>query len=243
LAGYYATSGVIKDVALEQYLLKRKTNGNVSFGPSGSGELDEWTAGFRVKGKVPETPVDYELEAAKQWGDFNDLDVDAMMAVAVVGYTFDRAWTPRLAFEFDYASGDADSSDGDRETFDNLYPTNHLFYGYMDRVGLQNLNNYQFQVSLKPNKKLKLQSDLHLIYVDTPKDSFYNAARGVQRTATGTDVNAHVGNEVDLTGNYKVCEYADLLVGYSHFFAGKYLRETGANDDGDFFYVETTFNF
>jgi hypothetical protein len=243
LAGYYATYSAIKDVALEQYLLKRKTNVNVSFGPSGSAEIDEWTAGFRVKGKIPEIPVDYDLEAAKQWGDFDDLDVDAMMAMAVVGYTFDHAWTPRLAFEFDYASGDTDSSDGDRETFDNLYPTNHLFYGYMDRVGLQNLNNYQFQASVKPTKKLKLQSDLHMIYVDTPKDSFYNAGRGVQRTATGTDVNTHVGNEVDLTGNYKVCDYADLLVGYSHFFAGKYLQETGANDDGDFFYVETTFNF
>ncbi len=66
------------------------------------------------------------------------------MMVAIVGYTFDHAWRPRIGFEFDYASGDRDSTDNKRRTFDNLYPTNHLFYGYMDFVSLQNFNDYRF---------------------------------------------------------------------------------------------------
>ncbi|HBR15255.1 MAG TPA: hypothetical protein DD723_06915 [Candidatus Omnitrophica bacterium] len=245
IGGYYATYKGIKDVTVENYLIRRKTNKNITY-ISGvtAGELDIFTTGGRVVGKVPDSKFDYELEAAHQWGSTNALDVSANMLVTILGYTFDHPWKPRAAFEFDYASGDSDTSDADLNTFNNLYPTNHLQYGYMDRAGLQNLNDYRFQLKAKPTEKLALQGDLHLIFVDTPKDAFYAAGRTALRTPpAASDVNTHVGNEVDLTANYKLCKYADLLVGYSHFFAGKYLQETGANDEGDFFYVETTFNF
>lgn len=243
VGGYYATYKGVENVTIENYLINRKTDKNISFGPSGSGKLDDYTFGARVKGKIPSSGFDYEVETAKQWGDFKDMEVKGMMAIAVLGYTFNHDWKPRLAFEFDYASGDKDSSDGDLETFDNLYPTNHIFYGFMDLASLQNLNNYQFQLSAKPTAKLKLQSDLHLIYVDTPKDSLYNAGRGVSRTAADNDVNPHVGNEIDLLATYELCKYADVTVGYSHFFAGKYLEETGTSNDGDFFYTQTTLKF
>ena len=165
-----------------------------------------------------------------------------MMAVGILGYTFQAPWQPRAAFEFDYGSGDSDPTDGKMTAFDNLYPTNHLFYGYMDFISLQNLNDYRFQISAKPTKKLKLQGDLHLIFLDTPKDSFYSAARAVTRTAAASlsDVSPHVGNEIDLTVDYKLNNYVNVHAGYSHFFAGKYLQETGANDDADFVYVQTT---
>ena len=89
---------------------------------------------------------------AGQWGDFRDQDVATMMAVGILGYTFQEPWQPRIAFEFDYGSGDSDPADGKLTTFDNLYPTNHLFYGFMDFISLQNLNDYRFQVSAKPSK-------------------------------------------------------------------------------------------
>ena len=241
LAGYYATYKGIKDTTIEQYLLWRGTETNISFGPNGSGELDEYTAGGRIKGNLPYR-FDYEAELAGQWGDFKDKDILALMGIGILGYTFDCPWSPRPAFEFDYGSGDSDPTDTTRRTFDNLYPTNHLFYGYMDLISLQNLNNYQFQLSVKPHKKLKLQADLHLLYLDTPKDSLYAANRAVTRTAsaTSTGVSAEVGREADLTADFKFNDYLQVLTGYSHFFAGDYLRDTGANDDADFFYLQTT---
>lgn len=38
-------------------------------------------------------------------------------------------------------------------------------------------------------------------------------------------------------GNVKV------LAGYSHFFTGDFLTETGSDDDGDFFYLQATLSF
>ena len=148
-----------------------------------------------------------------------------------------------FSFQVEIIVVDNNSSDGERETFDNLYPTNHFHYGYMDRASLQNLNDYRLTLSAKPTEKLELQSDWHFMYVDTPKDSLYQASRAVLRTASVSDASSHIGNEMDLTAKYKLCSYATLFVGYSHFFAGQFLDDSGNADDADFAYVETTLDF
>ncbi len=202
--------------------------------------MDDYTFGGRLKNKLP-YDFDYEVEAAGQWGEFNKKAVRAGMAVGILGYTFNVPWQPRAAFEFDYASG-GKSNNKVLKTFDNLYPTNHPYYGYMDLISLQNLNDYRYQISIKPTKKLKLQSDFHIIYLDTPKDSFYSAARTVTRTtsAGSSGLSSHVGNEVDFSGDYKLNKYVSLQAGYSHLFAGDYLKSTGGNNDADFIYFQTT---
>ena len=240
---YYLTAKAFHETLIENYLIRRATYKNISFGPSGSSEIDDYTLGGRIK-KAFSNGVDYELETAGQWGNFKAQQVQAMMAVGIVGYTFTHPWQPRLAFEFDYGSGDSDPTDGKLHTFDNLYPTNHLHYGYIDFISLQNLNDYRYQLSFKPMKKLKLQTDVHLIYLDTPKDSWYAVNRTVARTLPAgiQDANTHLGDEIDLLADYKLNPYTNIQVGYSHFFAGKYLQQTGANDDADFVYVQTTFS-
>ncbi len=244
LWAYYAITKPYQDLIVENYFIRRKTGKNVSYGPNGSGAINDFTFGGRVLKPTSSGRIDYELETAGQWGDFNDKDVRAMMTVGIVGYTFHHKWFPRGAFEFDYATGDSDPTDGTHRTFDNLYPTNHPFYGFMDLISLQNINDYRYQFSIKPTAKLKLQSDYHLIYLDTPKDSFYSAGRAVTRTASTSlsHVNPHVGDEIDLTAEYKANKVLNVLAGYSHFFADKYLLQTGANDDADFFYTQLTFS-
>lgn len=245
MGGYYATYKGIENTTVEQYFIKRLVNTNISFGPSGSANTDAFTFGGRVFGKIKDTNFDYDFEAAKQWGEFGALDVDTQMAIAIIGYTLaDVAWTPRLAFEFDYGSGDDDRTDGELNTFNNLYPTNHLFYGFMDRASLQNLNNYVLSVSAKPCKKVQLQSDLHFLFLDTSNDSLYSAARTVIRTASASSgADEHIGNELDFTVKYNVNDHLKLLAGVSHFFAGDFLDDTGEADDADYFYLETNVLF
>ena len=42
---------------------------------------------------------------------------------------------------------------------------------------------------------------------------------------------------------YKPLKQLGFTAGYSHFFAGDYLRNTGAHDDADFGYVQATIEF
>lgn len=129
LAAYEVIYTGLKKITISQYVIRRDTEGKtVSFGQTGDGAVEDYTIGAYVKGRIGETSWDFEAGAAKQIGDSGTLDVDAEMLTGIIGYTFKHDWKPRVAFEFDYASGDSNPSDGKRETFDNLYPSNHQYY-------------------------------------------------------------------------------------------------------------------
>ena len=42
---------------------------------------------------------------------------------------------------------------------------------------------------------------------------------------------------------WSVNKYLTVDAGYSHFFAGSYLGDTGAQDDADFGYLQATITF
>ena len=54
-----------------------------------------------------------------------------------------------------------DPADGDTDTFQNLFPTNHKFYGYADFFAWQNIHNPALQLKLTPSKTVSLQADYH----------------------------------------------------------------------------------
>lgn len=240
LSGIYSTWKGLDKRSVEGYLLYRKTDKSVTFNGF-SDRVEEYTIGARIE-KSKGRELDYEFEGAYQFGDFGSMDVSAYMVVIGLGYTFDYSLSPRAGFEFAHASGDDRDTRTKRETFDNLHPTNHIHYGYMDRISLQNINDYRFQLGVKHGNKLSVETEFHLFYLDTSEDSLYAADRSVLRAASpGAD--AHIGNEIDFLTDYKVNNYISLLAGYSHFFAGDFLNAARAGNDGDFFYIQTTLNF
>jgi hypothetical protein len=181
---------------------------------------------------------DYETEMAFQTGDVRGRDLSSFAGHWGTGYTFaSHPWKPRLGVEYNYAGGDSNSQDGDVETFQNLFPTNHKFYGYMDVFSWQNLHNVAVSLSATPSKKLKLQLDYQLFWLADTSDGWYraNGTTLVRPITPGAD--SFAGSEVDLTVIYKATKNLTFQAGYSHFFAGGYLGDTGAEDDADFAYV------
>lgn len=238
LLGAYFTFLKIPLHELNLYYFFRDTKYNVSFGDSvGNGQLDESTAGFLMKGKELKG-FEYILEGAYQFGNFGNFSINAFAFVIFAGYTLPFAGKVKIAGEWDVASGDTDPEDNKRGTFDNLFPTNHLFYGYMDRASLQNLNNMRLHISSKPSDKLYLQADVHILRLFTSKDSLYDAGRKVLRNSL-PGANPYVGTELDLLLKYSFNQFVDVLLGYSHFFPGDFLEKTGPSDDGKFFYLQT----
>ena len=68
-----------------------------------------------------------------------------------------------LTGEYNYASGDADPTDGTRGTFDQLYPTGHDKYGLADQVGWRNIHHLRAGVELTPIKAVLLTAQLSLV--------------------------------------------------------------------------------
>jgi hypothetical protein len=225
---------------------------------------DYVTLGTRIKsvpGKLG--PWDYGLEIAGQLGslisnsiDSNAVnsttsrkDLEAFAAHVMGGYTLPGKERIRMGLEYDFASGDSDPTDGSNESFQNLFPTNHKFYGYMDVFAWRNMHNARAQFNVTVLEKLGLQLDYHAFWIADTSDAWFRAntvtqVRGVGAGATARDrADSFAGQELDFTFNYPLAKWVKLHGGYSHFFAGSYLHDTGAAADANFVYLQTVFQF
>lgn len=209
-------------------------------------DVDTYTLGARISSNPK--PFDFDVEVMYQFGDSGTNDINAYALAIEGGYTFDTTWSPRVYLGFDYASGDDNPNDGEKGTFNQLFPLGHAYFGYIDVIGRQNIMSIHPGVQLtfvkdRPYaKSVKLRADYHWFWRAETSDALYNAGGGVIRAAGGSDQD-YVGSELDLLLDWQVNRHLSFYVGYSHFFAGDFLEDTGASDDIDFFYVAGQFTF
>ncbi len=230
-----------KEHVLDTYFFARNLRDNslASERAGIRGPLKEYTLGNRFRGK--KWNFDYGTEYAIQFGSRAHDDIQAWMFHQDLAYTLDKLpWAPKLLSEFNHASGDRNPTDGVTQTFDQLYPTNHDKYGFMDLVGLRNMNNVRLGLSVKPCSQVTLSSDFHWFFRDAKEEAWFSAY-GVSARAANVRAGRQIGEELDLTATVKITQNLNGLIGYSHFFAGPFIQDTGSNDDADFFYVQTVF--
>ncbi len=235
LYGAYSTWNQIQylDFLEAYYLLKDVDNA----------DTEVHTLGIRL-GNNYDSGWDWEGEFMGQFGDFNGLDHTAFAMSINAGYTFEEVpWSPRTALGYHFSPGDDDPTDGDHETFDNLYPTNHIHYGQMDLISLRNIHDIELEATAKPMEKVTAKFETHFFILDEPEnDNWYNAGGGVVRAgAPGAD--NYLGTEIDFHVKYTPSIWFAVEAGYSHFFAGEFVDDTGDDDDADWGYIQTTITF
>jgi len=273
-SGLYFSTTALGPQSIDLYALHLHENQNPKYLPLALGDTNFATFGLRIKskpgafapepvipdgktvadGKTPPPPaprkkpvgLDYELEGAFQTGDLRGLDLTAWAVHGALGYTFDVPWMPRVALGYSYGSGDEDPLDGDVETFQNLFPTNHKFYGQMDVFSWQNMHDIEFNLRVQPVRSVTIRADYHAFFLASTDDVWYRA-NGVTAvrplTPAAQAADSYAGSEVDVLVTWAVNKYFTVEAGYSHFFAGEYLEDTGASDDADFAYVQATLTF
>jgi hypothetical protein len=204
------------------------------------------TYGGRLRGDPKKLHgFEWEVEGAYQNGEVRDLALSAFAIHGGLGYNLDRPWKLRLWAEYNFATGDEDRTDQSSQTFQNLFPSNHRFYGYMDLFSWQNIHNPEVSFRLQPHKNVSVQLDYHGFWLATNEDAWYrnNGVTNVRPlNAKASNASTFVGTEIDFTVTWKVNKHLDLQTGYSHFFSGDYIRQTGPHSDADFGYVMATFN-
>ena len=207
------------------------------------GGSDFVTLGTRVKGDAAKLAGwDYENEMAVQFGDRYGKDLSAFAGHWGGGHNWLHSpWKPRLGIEYSYATGDSNAADGRVGTFQNLFPTNHPFYGYMDVFAWQNLHNPALKFSVDPLSNLRLSLDYHLFWLADTNDGWYRANQTTLVRPITPSAGSFAGSEVDFTALWKATKQIDVQAGWSHFFAGSYLADTGASSDADFAYLMLTF--
>jgi hypothetical protein len=240
--GVYATSPVaLGPIGADVYFLGLDRSDNVTFNGT-TGNEERYTLGSRLFGKIGGTDLDFDVEGAYQFGRVGSGDVSAFMLGSQLGWKPpDCPWQPRLFAGFDYGSGD-DSPGGDVETFNHLFPLGHAYLGYIDAIGRQNVRDFNLGVTAKPMGQLTLGLTGHFFWRDDTSDAVYNAGGGVVR-AGNLGNSREIGQEIDLTAKYQFNRHLQGLVGYSHFFAGDFINESGAGNDIDFIYVQVQYTF
>lgn len=235
---YFSSSGLLPWQTTDLYAMELHEK-------SAAGSTDFVSLGTRMKADPAKlSGWDYETEMVAQFGEVRSKDLAAFAGHWGAGYVWLKApWKPRLFFEYNFGTGDGDAKDGDIGTFQNLFPTNHKFYGYMDLFSWQNIHNPAVSFSVQPSKTTKLQLDYHGFWIADTSDAWYrgNGVTAVRPINSAAD--SFAGTELDITATWKATKNLSFQVGYSHFFAGDYLKATGSSDDADFAYAQVQIDF
>ena len=209
----------------------------------GANDIHRYTVGARLQANVPAGAV-VDIEMPFQFGETGTTTagtrtIRAYAFHADVSKSFEQCrWKPKLAVGYDEASGDKDPNDSVNNTFVPLYQSTHAPYGLMDLFRWQNIRNPEVSLTFSPTEKLKVTPQVDFFWLQSKFDNWYNSSGGNVRTKTSGERGYYVGSEVSLRAAYEVNKNIKLESGYAHFFSGGYVKDSGADDDADWFYTQ-----
>ncbi len=188
-------------------------------------------------------------------GNQKNLSINAWATRNWIGYThYQSAWKPRLAVHFDYASGDGGANctfTGSTtpcktaNTFENMYPTNHIHMGYMDVQAWKNMMSPSVNFQFRPSNNDHIEIWATSMYLANTKDNWYRATQGVYVFSKANNDKRHIGDEVDFAWTHLFMDgKLSFQAVYGHMFAGGYIAENlGTSADQDWAYVQLWMNF
>ena len=217
------------------------------------------TVGARVatkKGMVDVTGEGYwqfgSLGPASFNGGNRNERINALAMHLDAGVTLPVPMQPRIGAEINYATGDGScNAQGGNKcggTFSQLFPTNHIHFGYMDRMSWQNMLTYGGNLQLRPTKESHFEIAGHIMRLANENDNWYGANQAVFKRTPAGNSEKSLGGEIDVVytlffQNNKV----GWQLGYGHFFAGDYLEKNASSksdvDDQNWGYTQLWINF
>ncbi len=207
-----------------------------------TGPENRHTFGGRNLNQIGNSGFDYDLEGNVQVGSLGMRSIRAGSIAPQLGYTVRKIrGTPRFYFGSDYASGGHPGT-GSVGSFNVLFPTSHDTLGYADIVGRENVIDLNGGVGVNPARKWKVRLNTYSYWRASTSDAFYDKRGAVIRAASlGTA--RKTGAEADLTVRYQHDVHTVIQLGYSHFFPGPFVLQSGPHEPVDFLYTFLQFTF
>lgn len=185
----------------------------------------------------------YDLEHAWQIGQRGDDRHRAAALAAQLGYAFNRRFSPYLAFEYNFATGDRNPTDGRSGEFHNLFPTNHYHYGHADLMGWRNMHDLRATLALGLHPKLRVQTDYHRFLLASRRGRWSSAGGQTLGFVPSGAVGRDLGQEIDLMVRVPVNKYLQFESGYTVFIPGTFARATRGPELHHFGYIQTWLGF
>ena len=202
---------------------------------------DYITSGFRLHRPKETGQWDIDLEAAWRTGsrrltnaaeDTTDLDVNAGMLFGALGFTFDVKWTPRIALEYYWASGDDSPDDTNFDQYERLFGSrrtdlnNTSIHGPLTPA---NLRAPGLRIEVTPSDRTSARLAWSAASLDSPTDAWVIAR---QRDLTGQSGD-FIGHALDGRFVYEIVpDQIDVEIGASWFSKGEFgTSAPGATSD------------
>lgn len=213
-----------------------------------------FTPGMRFYLKPKAGQFDFQLEAIGQLGTVRsstaatngtDLDHAAWYQHIDIGYTFDMPWKPRLALEYDYASGDEDPNDNKDQRFDTLYGARRFEFGPTGMYGAfarSNINTPGYRIQLAPRSDLKFNARHRVFWLASDRDAWTTS--GLRDISGNTS--DYIGHQLEMSVRWNVNSSLNFETGWAHLFKGEFAKNTTnapQAQDTDYFYVESLLRF
>ena len=275
---FYNQIKTVPGFLIEPFYMYYKNNlgaGDVSgqgLGTAKHGDQTRHTIGGRIA--MRKGGFDWSTEAVYQFGQMGDaapgasslcgnpggqgkcLHINAWATRNWIGYTaYKLPWKPRLAFNFDYASGDGranctlDAAYGScrtANTFENFFPTNHIHMGYMDTMAWKNMLSFSVNLQARPTEDDHLEIWYTNLNLANAQDNWYRASQGVYVFSKAGNTANHIGDELDFVWTHLFMDgKLAFQAAYGHLWAGKYISENlGRTAVGqDWAYAQLWINF
>jgi hypothetical protein len=234
-----AMSRLVPRASVEPYVFWRRDRTTVvEAGPAGP--LTLVTSGVRIAGRLG-GGLTYGTEVAAQRGTAGGDDIRAWAGHA----RLETAARSGLAWvgEYNYASGDANPTDGRRGTFDPLYPTPHDKYGLADQIGWRNMHHARVGLSLVRWPSLPVRASYHQWWLASDRDGAYTPGGAVLARVPAGASSRHIGQEIDIQVARAVGPRLQVAAGYALVLPGGFLKETTAGARAHFPFVMMTLVF
>ncbi len=174
-----------------------------------------------------------------------DLRINASALAIEGGLTFaNLPMQPRIGLEFNYASGDGDAKacsstatkaacNGNANTFENLYPTNHIVMGYMDLFAWRNMTAYSASLQFKPAATNHVEIRGWIMRKSNAGDCWYRAAQNCYLDAVGgagASTSSSLGRELDIIfTQFLKSDKVAWQTGVGYFWAGQAVTQMRNN--------------
>jgi hypothetical protein len=189
--------------------------------------------GIRVYGDIVGTDWDYDCSATVQTGRSGPLSVRAHAFTAEAGWRARDPWDSRVGLFVGYATGDGDAADGVAGRFEKFFGFGRP-WSASDYVVNENIITPKLRWEARPSEVLRFDVGWSSYWLQSANDRFYGAALIDPAGASGT----HLGDEIDFRIRWTPNQKVQVILGYSHFLCGEFVRAQTGRQDTDFAYLE-----
>ncbi len=225
-SGVHATWKAVRGVDLDTYVFVLRSGARDAAGD------DRLVTTIGARGHGTHGRLAWDAEGSFQTGHEFALDRRAWAVAGWVRYELPLPLRPSFGLEASKATGDGDPRDGRFEEFDNLFPTNHLKYGYLDLTGWRNQRVVSLTAGVAGESvQWTARLFFRALALDDPAGAWKAAGGAVLGLdATGSSGRS-IGTELDVVGTCPILPGLTGQLQAGWFRPGDYAKAVRGDDD------------